>query len=120
MLEGHASRAIQDLPLTEANYESAIEILKERFGRKQQITSAHMDELLKLPNCLGTERSTSLRNVSDKISVHVRELASLGVSSEQYGGLLIPVIMAKLPGEGSVRIASESFLKVPVFAKQTF
>ncbi|XP_015760042.1 PREDICTED: uncharacterized protein LOC107339292 [Acropora digitifera] len=67
-----------------------------------------MDELLKLPNCLGTERSTSLRNVYDKISVHVRGLASLGVSSEQYGGLLIPVIMAKLPGEVRVRIARET------------
>ena len=108
LLEGHASRAIQGLSLTEANYESAIEILNERFGRKQQIISAHMDELLKLPNCLGTERSTSLRNVYDKISVHVRGLASLGVSSEQYGGLLIPVIMAKLPGEVRVRIARET------------
>ena len=108
LLEGHASRAIQGLSLTEANYESAIEILNERFGRKQQIISADMDELLKLPNCLGTERSTSLRNVYDKISVHVRGLASLGVSSEQYGGLLIPVIMAKLPGEVRVRIARET------------
>ena len=55
-----------------------------------------MDELLKLPNCLGTERSTSLSNVYDTISVHVHGSTSLGVSSEQYGGLLITVIMAKL------------------------
>ena len=67
-----------------------------------------MDELLKLPNCLGTERSTSLSNVYDKISVHVRGSTSLGVSSEQYGGLLIPVIMAKLPGEVQVRIARQT------------
>ena len=108
LLEGHASRAIQGLSLTEANYKAAIEILNERFGRKQQIISAHMYELLKLPSCLGTERSTSLRNAYDKISVHVRGLASLGVSSEQYGELLTPVIMAKLPGEVRVRIARET------------
>ena len=56
-----------------------------------------MDELLKLPNCLGTKRSTSLRNVYDKISVHVRglTLASLGVSSEQFGGLLMGVSKIK-------------------------
>ena len=52
LLEGHASRAIQGLSLTEANYESAIKILNERFGRKQQIISAHMHELLKIAQLL--------------------------------------------------------------------
>ena len=108
LLEGPASRAIQGLSLTDANYRSAVEILQERFGRPQQIISAHMDELLKIPNCSGTERSTSLRFVYDQISVHVRGLSSLGVASDQYGGLLIPVIMAKLPNEIRVRVARET------------
>ena len=108
LLEGPASRAIQGLSLTDANYKSAVEILQERFGRPQQIISAHMDELLKIPNCSGTERSTSLRFVYDQISVHVRGLASLGIASDEYGGLLIPVIMAKLPSEIRVRIARET------------
>ena len=69
LLEGPASRAIQGLSLTDANYKSAVEILQERFGRPQQIISAHMGELLKIPNCSGTERSTSLRFVYDQISV---------------------------------------------------
>ena len=108
LLEGPASRAIQGLSLTDANYKSAVEILQERFGRPQQIISAHMDELLKIPNCSGTERSTSLRFVHDQISVHVRGLSSLGIASGEYGGLLIPVIMAKLPSEIRVRIARET------------
>ena len=108
LLDGPASRAIQGLALTEVNYNSAVEILRERFGRPQQIISAHMDELLKIPSCSGTERSTSLRFVYDKISVHVRGLSSLGVASDHYGGLLIPVIMAKLPNEIRVRIARET------------
>ena len=94
--------------LTDAIYESAIDILNERFGRKQQVIPVHMNELLKLPNCLGTQRSTSLRNLYHKISVHVRGLASLSVSSEQYSELLIPVIMTKLPGKVRVRIARET------------
>ena len=108
LLEGPASRSIQGLSLTEANYKSAIEILHERFGRTQQIISAHMEELLKLPSCSTSERSNSLRFVYDKISVHIRGLSSLGVASDQYGGLLIPVVMSKLPNGLRVRIARET------------
>ena len=43
-----AARSIQGLALTEANYAAATEILKEWFGRKQQIISGHMDDLLTL------------------------------------------------------------------------
>ena len=35
-LEGSAARAIQGLALSASNYESAVEILKARFGRPQQ------------------------------------------------------------------------------------
>ena len=58
LLEGAALRAIQGLALTGANYDSAIEIVKERFGKPQQIITAHMDEILKiLPS---TDRLSSL------------------------------------------------------------
>ena len=40
--------------------------------------------------------------------VHVRGLEALGVRSEQYGSLLIPVIMTKFPTEISLRIARET------------
>ena len=85
-----------------------MEILEQRFGKPQQIISAHMEELLKLPNCSQTKHSTSLRFVYDKVSVHVRGLSALGVNSDQYGGLLIPVIMPKLLEEIRVRVARET------------
>ena len=37
LLEGPAARAVQGLTLTEANYDSAIELLKSRFGKPQQV-----------------------------------------------------------------------------------
>ena len=86
LLEAAAYRTIQGLPLTASNYDSAIAMLRERFGNTQQIISAHMEGLLKIPNCAG-DRSTA---VFDKIMVHVRGLEALGVRSEQYGSLLIP------------------------------
>ena len=104
LVEAPAARAIQGLTLSEANYEAAKEILKQRYGRPQQVIAAHMDELLKIPSCMG-EKSSQLRYVYDKVSIHVRGLESLGVTAEQYGSMLIPVVMSKLPTEIRVQIA---------------
>ena len=111
LLEGPAARAIQGLTLSEANYIAAIQILEERFGRTQQIISAHMDELLKIQACQN-EKSSSTRFVYDKIRVHVRGLDSLGVAAEQYGSLLIPIIMSKLPASIRLQVARKSTSEV--------
>ena len=107
LLEVPALRAIQGLTFTNANYESAIQIFKDRFGRPQQIVAAHMDEILKIQACT-SDKLSALRYVYDKISVHVRGLASLGISSEQYGSLLIPNIMSKIPSGVRLQIARKS------------
>ena len=105
LLEGRALRAIQGLTVTEDNYDAAVEILQQRFGKTQQTISAHINELMKIPACNSTDNSFQLSYTYDKISVHTRGLASLGVDSKQYGSLLIPVIMAKLPQEVRIQIA---------------
>jgi hypothetical protein len=107
VLEGPALRAIQGLTLTGANYDAAIDILKDRFGRTQQIITAHMDELLKISGCTG-DRLTSLRFVYDKIRAHVQGLATLGVSSEMYGSWLIPIIMSKMPNDIRLEIENRN------------
>lgn len=56
LLEGQALRSIKGLAITEDNYQAAVDILQERFGKSQQIISAHMDELLKIPPCAGDIR----------------------------------------------------------------
>ena len=53
LLEGQAASAIQGLSLSESNYGAALELLQQRIGWTQQILSAYMDELLKLPWCSG-------------------------------------------------------------------
>ena len=98
LLDGPAAAAIQGLILSEANYTAALDLLKERFGKTQQVISAHMDQLLRLPSCVG-DKASQIRAVYDKISVHVRGLDALGVRAEHHGSFLIPVIMSKLPAE---------------------
>ena len=107
VLEGVAARTIQGLTLTEENYDATIKLLRERFGRIQQIISARMDHLLKVSPCCNDSPS-SLRYVYDQICVHSRGLASLGVTSDQYGSLLTPIIMSKLPSEIRLQIARNS------------
>ena len=63
-----------------------------------------MDELLKIPNCMG-DKTPQLRAVYDKIGVNVHGLEALGIRSEQYGSFLISIIMSKLPGEVRLQIA---------------
>ena len=102
-----AVRAISGLTLTASNYENTVRILQDRFGKTQQIITAHMDELIEITPC-HNDRPTSLRYVFDQISVHARDLASLGVFPEQYGSLLISIIMSKLPNEIRLRVARTS------------
>ena len=109
LLEGPALRSIQGLSLTEENYQSAKELLNQRFGNQQQVISAHMDELLKIPACTGN-KSSQLRFVYDKISV--RGLEALGVNSSQYGSSLIPIIMTKLPPKIRLQIARNTVNEV--------
>ena len=104
LLDGPAAAAIQGLTLSEANYTIALALLKERFGKTQQVISARMDQLLRLPSCIG-DKASQIRAIYDKISVQVRGLDALGVRAEQYGSFLIPVIMSKLPAEIRLQIA---------------
>ena len=107
LLDGAAATAIQGLALNESNYDAAVELLKERFGKPQNIIAAHMDELLKITACT-SERAAALRQVYDKINVHIRGLTSLGIASDRYESLLIPVIMSKISSEMRLRVARES------------
>ena len=104
LLEGPAARVIQGLPLTEANYNVALNLLEERFRNTQHIISMHMDELLQLPTCSGN-KPAELRLICDNVGVNVRGLESLGVTSDKYGSFLIPIIMSKLPPDVRLQIA---------------
>ena len=83
--------------MTFANYAVALDLLKERFAQKQTIINANMDALLKLEGTTCTTNANKIRKVYDSIAVHVRVLKALGVESEQYGTLLVPIILSKVP-----------------------
>ena len=104
-LVGDASRAIAGFPLTNNNYEQAVNLLKERFGQPSKIINAHMQALLDLPSpCY---QLSSLQLFYDSMENHVRGLGSLGKSHETYGDLLVPIVLGKLPHELRQNLARE-------------
>ena len=99
LVEGSAARAISGLQLTSANYSAALEVLRERFAQKQIIINSHMESLIKLKPVNAISDVRGIRAVLDRVEIQVRGLQSLGIDSAQYGALLIPIFMEKLPDE---------------------
>ena len=70
-----------------------------------------MDEMPKIPGCV-SDNASQLPLVYVKISINIRGLESLRVSSSQYSSLLIPVITSKLPHEIRVQVARNTAREV--------
>ena len=56
-----------------------------------------MNELLKLKKIVSDKDLAGLRTFFDKIESHTRSLQSLGIESQNYGSLLAPIILERLP-----------------------
>ena len=98
VLSGEAKAAIEGLTLTASNYHTAWELLEERFGRDEVITFAHIQELLLL-RVPARPSVVELWAVYNSIKGHVRSLAALGITGDQYGVFLTPLILTKLPDD---------------------
>ena len=107
LLERSAAEAISGLSLGASNYEEAVDILKTRFGNKQQIINRRMEILLNLESVTSHHHVRSLRQLHDTVESNERSLKSLGVSRESYGGLLSSILMSKLPQEFRLVITRE-------------
>ena len=112
LVDGEAARVISGLTLSGANYNSAIQILEERYGNKQLIVSRHMDKLLKLPPVLSSRDVKGMRNICDSIEANVRSLEALDISSEKYGSLLAPIFMSKIPDEIRLTISRNTTAEI--------
>ena len=95
-LEGEAAQAIQGLSLTVGNYETAVHILKERYGRKERLIFTHINSLLSITVPSKCALS-SLKTLNDTLKGHTRSLENLGINSAQYGVILTPLVLSRLP-----------------------
>ena len=98
-IEGPAAQCIEGIMLSNDNYKEARDLLTERYGNPQLITSSHMNKLIKIEKVTSVHNIKELRNLHDKVESHVRSLIAIGINSEHYGALLIPIILDKLPDD---------------------
>ena len=91
------AEAIAGLTPTDANYKEAVATLKKRFGNPQLIMNRHMEALLRVPGVSTFHDIRGLRKLHDSVEAHIRGLKVLRVPAHTYGGLLISVLVNKLP-----------------------
>ena len=98
LLDGEAKQAIEGLSITNGHYKTACSILKERYGRKERIIFTHIQELLNIS--IPSKCSISmLWSLNDTLQAHMRSLDSLGIKGDQYGVILTPLVLSRLPVE---------------------
>lgn len=93
LLKGVAKGVIEGLPVTADNYVQAKDLIKKRFGRKELIIFAHVQALL----MVDPTKMDDLLKLYDQLQAHIRALASLGITSQQFGVILTPVILSCIP-----------------------
>ena len=96
LLEGEAKQSIQGLSLTSQHYQSARQILTDRFGRKERIIFTHIQTLLNMP-VMNKCSVSNLWKLNDDLQSHTRSLEALGICGTQYGVILTPLIFSRLP-----------------------
>ena len=99
LLRGEAKSCLQGLPVTADQYPIACSLLKKRFGRRERIVFAHVQALLNVPACSSSLAAGDLRRLHDDLQVHVRCLEAIGITGEQYGVVLTPVLLSRLPSD---------------------
>lgn len=98
-LGGPAASYVGGFALTEANYDIALKMLKNRFGNKNTLIQAHLNQLLKLPAVRTINDFVGLRKFFDSAETQVRNLETLGIESQTYGNLLTQILLERIPKE---------------------
>ena len=96
-LQEPAKSVIAGMPMTDASYETAIELLKKRFGKPEEIQRAHINQLLHLAPVFNERSINRLRTLHDQIETHFRGLEALGVDRITYSSIVVPELMGKIP-----------------------
>ena len=92
-----ASRTIAGLPLTEINYDNAIELLTncKKYGQPHKIVQTHVQTLIEISS--PTNSLSSLQLFYDISESHIRGLTALGKTEESFGTMFVSIIFGKLP-----------------------
>ncbi|CAB4003059.1 TNF receptor-associated factor 3 [Paramuricea clavata] len=97
LLIEQARSAISGFALTSANYNEAIDLLKRRYGKKNAIQKAHIQELMNMKPVCNDRDTEKLRKLYDTCETNYRGLKALGEDDTAYSTIVVPEILEKLP-----------------------
>ena len=87
------------MTLTNKNYIESLKQLEDRYQNPKVITSTHMSKLLKLEKKFNCKNVKELHNLCDQVEGHIRSFLTDRIPQENYGPLLIPIILENLPDD---------------------
>ena len=96
-IEEPVSKVIAGIPLTDANYSVAVDLLEKRYAKPCMLKRAHLNELLNLPPVFNEKSIGRLRDLHDRIETQFRGLEALKVDKDSYSSVVVPVLMEKIP-----------------------
>ncbi|XP_037579797.1 uncharacterized protein LOC119462526 [Dermacentor silvarum] len=98
-LVGEAAAAIAGLLTTEACYESAIDLLKQRFGDRSRIVQHHFRALRELQPVTSPMDTREFRRLYDGVQLNVRCINVQEVPTGSFAAMLYDVLLQSLPQE---------------------
>lgn len=97
-LQGEAASLLKHLPISEANYLSAYELLKKKYNREDYIIEAHLTTLLEYPPVRQLS-ATSLRKLTNTYEETVRALEALKLPVDKWDCWINFLLTSKLDTE---------------------
>ncbi|GFQ96530.1 uncharacterized protein TNCT_592151 [Trichonephila clavata] len=110
-LSGEAPKIVSGFALTEDNYKSCLNLLKDRYGRQNHLISCFMNKLLVIEPVKSSFNLKGLRKLHDESEISIRNLYSMGVASGNYVHLLIPILLKQLPHDLVVEFHRQKYSK---------
>ena len=95
LLTGEAAGYVANFKTEEANYDVAVERLQSRYGKDEVQRNRLMTKLADMKPI--DQSNKAMRDAVDELCATVRALQVQGVTPDQYGALLMPLIESKLP-----------------------
>ena len=96
-LDEPARSVIAGVPLSDANYKTAVDLLKKRFAQPRMLEHAHINRLVHIQPVFHEDDVDRLRKFRDQIETNFRGLEALSVDQSTYSKIVVPVLVEKLP-----------------------
>eukprot|EP00794_Sanderia_malayensis_P017908 gene17908-biopygen12896 len=94
-LEEPARSVVSGFPLTDADYDSALELLKGRYAKPSVIKRANINDLINLAPVYNEKSVQRLRHLHDQIETRFRAMEAQRVNKESYSSVVVPILLGE-------------------------